>query len=171
MLACVQKLGACSHTNLMLWDSSGGHFGAQNTTTSLRFSPWHARILIFFMSPRIGPSASPVSGAPGEPHEGVAHASRSELCFALVWMLAKNVTVATALKICSFAGLSISVCYVRSDSEVRAGMDLCRQYTCFLPASKGSATPSQSKHWSGGCRVCRTCSAVSAIHTPINLWN
>ena len=50
MLACAQKLGACSHMNLMLRDGSWGHFGAQNTTTSLCFSPWHARILICFMS-------------------------------------------------------------------------------------------------------------------------
>ena len=108
------------------------------------------------------PSVSVVSGAPGEPHKGEAHASRSELCFALVWMLAKNVTMATTLIICSFTGLRISVCYVRSDSEVCAGTDLCRQYGCFSPASKGSAIPSQSKHWSGSRRVCRTCSTAPA---------
>ena len=35
-----------------------------------------------------------------------------------------------------------------------------RRYTGFSPASKGLAMLSQSKHWSGGCRVCRTCSAA-----------
>ena len=30
---------------------------------------------------------------------------------------------------------------------------------CFSPTSEGSATSSQSKHWSGDCRVRQTCSA------------
>ena len=47
--------------------------------------------------------------------------------------------------------------------DVRAGMDLYRQYAGFSPASKGSAILSQSKHWSGGRWVCRTCSAAPAI--------
>ena len=71
------------------------------------------------------------------------HASRSELCFTLVWMLAKNVTVVTALKICSqFAGLRISICYVRSD--------LCRQYIYVLLACKqrvGDAVSVKTMVW------------------------
>ena len=47
-----------------------------------------------------------------------------------------------------------------SDRDVCASMDLYRRYAGFLPASKGSAMLSQSKHWFGGCRVCRTCSAA-----------
>ena len=66
----------------------------------LWFSFWHARIGSFHVPIHRNqcPSASAVSGAPGEPRKGAAHASRSELCFALVWMLAKNVPVATRSK-------------------------------------------------------------------------
>ena len=65
-------------------------------------------------------------------------------------------TMATTLKICSFSGINCS-----PDCDVRAGKDLYRRYAGFLPASKGSvAMLSQSKHWSSGCRVCRTCSAA-----------
>ena len=35
---------------------------------------------------------------------------------------------------------------------------VCGWYACFSPASEGSATSSQSKHWSGDCQVCQTCS-------------
>ena len=49
--------------------------------------------------------------------------------------------------------------YART-AEVRAGTNLCRRYVCFSPTSEGSATSSQSKHWSGNCRACRTCSTA-----------
>ena len=48
--------------------------------------------------------------------------------------------------------------FLRSDCEVRVGTNLCWQYVCFSPAIEGLATSSQLKHWSGDCRVCRTCS-------------
>ena len=46
---------------------------------------------------------------------------------------------------------------------IRADMDLYRRYAGFSPVSKGSAMLSQSKHWSGGCRVCWTCSAAPEL--------
>ena len=137
-------------------------------TTSLCFSAWHARILIRLMSPRIEISVHQHQWFQAHPgNQGAMHTSQSELCLTLVWMLAKNVMVATVLKICSFTGLSPSS-YVWLDREVCAGTDLYRPYACFSPASKGSATPSQSKHWSGGCRVCRTCSATPVIGTTLH---
>ena len=42
----------------------------------------------------------------------------------------------------------------------------CGRYAGFSPAGKGSAMLSQSKHWSGGCRVCRTCSAAPEVGRP-----
>ena len=46
--------------------------------------------------------------------------------------------------------------------DVCVGMDRSVQdlYVGFSPASKGLTMLSQSKHWSGGCRVCRTCSTT-----------
>ena len=60
--------------------------------------------------------------------------------------------------------------FLRSNHEVRAGINLCRWYTCFLPTSEGSATLSQTKHWSGDCRVCRTCSAGPELSTWYNSY-
>ena len=75
-------------------------------TTSLCFSAWHARILIRLMSPRIEISVHRHQWFQAHPgNQGAMHTSQSELCLTLVWMLAKNVTVATVLKICSFTGL------------------------------------------------------------------
>ena len=54
--------------------------------------------------------------------------------------------------------------YFQTVTFVRAWIDLYRQYADFLPASKGLAMLSQSKHWSGGCRVCQTCSAAPVTH-------
>ena len=115
-------------------------------------------------------------------HEGATHASWSEFClvFSLIIFTLSNADrecVATTLKICSFSDIHSS-----PDRDVRAGKDLyctdpCphrslpartsrsmstvyRRYAGFSPASKGSAMLSQSKQWSGGCRVCRTCSAA-----------
>ena len=65
--------------------------------------------------------------------------------------------VATALSIWLFSGLHSSLLCL--DRKVRGGTNLCWQYACFSPASEGLATSSQSKHWSGDCRVCQTCSA------------
>ena len=67
--------------------------------------------------------------------KGAAHASRSGLCFALVWMLAKNVTVATSLRICSFTGLRTSVCYVRSNCSL-CGHEGSLHTICVLLACK-----------------------------------
>ena len=61
----------------------------------------------------------------------------------LVWILD---CAATALKIGSLSGLRSSL--LRSDRQIRAGTDPCRQYVCFSPESEESATPSHSKHWS-----------------------
>ena len=64
--------------------------------------------------------------------------------------------VTTALIICFFSGLHSSL--LRSDCEVRVGTNLCWRYACFSPTSERSATSFQSKHWSGDCWVCQTCS-------------
>ena len=51
--------------------------------------------------------------------------------------------------------------------EVCVGTHLCRQYVCFSLASKGSLTTFQSKHWSGSCQVCLTCSTAPGLHLLI----
>ena len=118
------------------------------------------------------------------------HASHSEFC--LVFCIPSNdgrECVATAFKISSFSGLRSSLLRPVSqgiwhsrkygipvqfflgkirfpmtpDRDVRAGMDLYRRYAGFSPASKRSVMLSQSKHWSGGRRVCRTCSAAPVV--------
>ena len=68
---------------------------------------------------------------------------------------------------CLFSGLRSSL--LRSERKVCAGTNLYRRYVCFSPTSEGSATLSQSKHWSGDRRVCRTCSAGPAMCTL--LWD
>ena len=71
------------------------------------------------------------------------------------------------LMICSFSGLRSSLlrpdCY---STFVLAW--ICTDDTGFSPASKGSSMLSQSKHWSDGRRVCRTCSA--ALELKKSVW-
>ena len=72
----------------------------------------------------------------------------------LVWILFQGTTAAIELIICSVLRYQrLSLC---SDHEICVGMDLCRRYACFLPASEGSVTPSQSQHWPSSCQVCWT---------------
>ena len=111
-------------------------FGAQNITTDLCFSPG-MRILIHFTS-----------------------GTHGDKCPSAV-RIPSNAGRECALEICSFSGLRNS--FLRPDRDVRAGMDLYRRYGGFSPASKGPAMLSQSKHWSGSRRICRTCSAA-----PVN---
>ena len=101
-----------------------------------------------------------ITGAPGEPRKGAAHVSGSELYFALVWMLAKIVTVATALKICSQVSASPSVTFDRTVKFVRHGslQTICVLLACKQSQRVGDAIP--VKHWSGSCQFCRTCSAA-----------
>ena len=103
-----------------------------------------------------------VSGAPREPDEEATHETQSMFCFAfsldLIPSSARQECVATELLVLRSPQFSL-----RLDREVRAGTNLCWQYACFSPTSEGSATSSQSKHWSGDCRVCRTCSAGPVV--------
>ena len=103
-------------------------------------------------------------------------------CFAshLVQILFQAAPVKNVwLPSCLFSGLCNSL--LRSDLEVqgvraqicvgiddRVRMDhlSCRRCVCFSPSSEGSATSSQSKHWSGDRRVCQTCSAGPVVDRP-----
>ena len=103
-----------------------------------------------------------VSGTPGEPDEEATHETQSMFCFAfsldLISSSARQECVATELLVLRSLQLSFTL-----GPEVRAGTNLCRRYACFSPTIEGSATSSQSKHWSGDRRVCRTCSAGPAF--------
>ena len=63
---------------------------------------------------------------------------------------------------CSKSVRSLVSTALRTVTFMRAWIYTWR-YMGFSPASKGSAMLSQSKHWSGGCWVCRTCSAAPVI--------
>ena len=83
-----------------------------------------------------------VSGTHRKLREGAAHASWSEFYFvdpipSQPLMCGHHTQNLLVLKCPQLT--------LHPDSEVCAGMDLCRKYMCFSPESKGSAMPSQSK--------------------------
>ena len=71
----------------------------------------------------------------------------------LILSNARQECVATALTICRSPEFSFML-GLRSSCGQKSVGDMC-----FSPTSEGSATSSQSKHWSGDCRVRQTCSA------------
>ena len=93
----------------------------------------------------------------------VTHETKSMFSFAfsldLISSSIRQECVATRLLACS--QVSTVLFYART-AKVRVGTNLCRRNTCFSLTSEGSATLSQTKHWSGDCRICRTCSAGPA---------
>ena len=142
----------------MLWDGFWSLLGAKNITWSFCFSPGMVTEFWFASRPHAWKLATAVSGASAEPDEEATHETQSMFCFAFSLILfqaapVKNVWPSS----CLFSGLRSSI--LRSDREVRAGTNLCKRYACLSPTSEGSSTSSQSKHWSGDRRVCRTCSA------------
>ena len=90
-----------------------------------------------------GPSASAVSGAPGEPDEEATHKTQSVFCFAFSLDLIPSSThqecVATELLVLRSPQFSL-----RSDREVCAGTNLCRWYVCFLEVKGWQHHPSQN---------------------------
>ena len=115
---------------------------------------------------------------PWERHEGATHARQLEFClvFSLIVTqatLAENVWPPSSKSACS--QVSAALFYVRTVTFVLAWSvwTTHRLLAGFSPASKRSAILSKSKHWSGGCRVCRTCSAVPAstvISLMASVW-
>ena len=107
------------------------------------------------------PSASAGSGTAEELCEEASHESQSKVCFVFGLNPVPSNTgqdcVTTALKICSFSDLRCSL--LRPNHEVRAGMDLCRPYACFLPAS-------QSDTISDKTLVSRSLSLLDLLHRP-----
>jgi len=71
--------------------------------------------------------------------------------------------VATALKLVIYSFSSAPQLSFTSGPYVRAGMDLYRRYAGLSPASKGSAKLPQSKHWSGGRRVCSAAPVIYIV--------
>ena len=66
--------------------------------------------------------------------------------------------VANTLSICLFSGLPV-LFYAWSAKFVQAQICVGYMHVSRLYTSKGLATSSQLKHWSGNCRVCQNCSA------------
>ena len=107
------------------------------------------------------PSASVVSGAPGDHIKKLLMQAVQSFASHLVWILD---CAATALKIGSLSGLRSSL--LRSDRQIRAGTDSCRRYVCFSPGSEESATPSHSKHWSS---LVHPFSSYVSIYEPVRI--
>ena len=120
---------------------------------------WHGN-RIHFMSARMSTSVHLQFQAPGTAWRSDA---RKPVRICLVYSIPSNAVqeLTTTFKICSFSDFHSS--FLRPDHDVRADMDLYRRYIGFSPVRKGSAMLSQSKHWSGGRRVCQTCSAAPVI--------
>ena len=131
------------------------------------------RILIHFTSARMEIEVS-IGGfnPPWERHKGATHASRLKFClvFSLIVIQAtpaENVWPPRSKS--ARSQVSAALFYVQTATFVLAW--ICtddtqasrRLLAGFSPASKRSAILSQSKHWSGGRRVCRTCSAAPAF--------
>ena len=106
--------------------------------------------------------------APGEPHEGATHASCPQFClvFSLIAMPAENVWPPHSKSACSQLSPP-KLSFTSRPGDVCVGMDLYRRYVGFSPASKELGMLSQSKHWSSGHWVCRTCSAAPDIAVDV----
>ena len=125
---------------------------------------WHGnKILIHFTFACMEVSIHRRFQSPGEPREGATHPSRSEFCllFSLIVFRAtpvENVWPPRSKSVLSQVSAALwPVAFVRAWICTDDGAG-------FLPAGKGSA---QSKHWSGGCRVCRTCSAAPGVGVTV----
>ena len=99
---------------------------------------------------------------PWEPCERATHTSQSEFCLVVTYSKQQQPRMCghhtQNLLVLMSPQLSFSF-----GPYFCAGMDLYKRYVGFSPASKGSVMPSQSKHWSGSCRVCLTCSAAPVV--------
>ena len=102
-------------------------------------------LLNHFTSARMEISVHWQFQGPGKLHEGATHASWSEFCLVFSFivfqpMLADNVWPPCSKSARSQVSATLFLC---PDHNIRAGMDLYRQYAGLLPAS-GTATFSQN---------------------------